>query len=198
MAKQSECMLSNALSASLGIQDGNKLIISSPYSDHLLNAEFMDAPSKELAILLQDLQPNDAYLDLPYDQAFNWAVILSKLSPDFPATEFYIVAFRSCLALSSVNSEILAELHIHDKLAHFEASESGGLLKYWFGVPDFDRRNLATCVWINRDYASKASGLPQHTRAKHIVWRGVYESWTVETYKLKVGGAEKWKIEKLS
>jgi hypothetical protein len=193
MAKKSECMLSNALSTSFGTHGGNKLIISSPYPDHLLNCEFMDAPSKELAILLQNLQPND----LPYDEAFNWAVILSKLSPDLPATEFYIVAFRSCLALSSVNSELLAELYIQDKLSHFEASESGGLLKYWFGVPTFDRRNLATCVWINRDYALKASGLPQHTRAKQIVQRGVYESWIVEKYKLTIGGGEKWKIEKL-
>ena len=197
MEKQSETTLSNTSSTSLDIHDGNKLILSSPYLNHLLNSEFMDAPSKELAILLQDLQPNDTYLDLPYDQAFNWAVLLSKLSPDFPATEFYIVAFCSCLALSSVNSEILAELHFLDKLSHFEASESGGLLKYWFGVPGVDRRNLATCVWTNRDYALKASGLPQHTMAKHIVWRGVYESWTVEQYKLNVGGAEKWKIEKL-
>jgi hypothetical protein len=68
-------------------------------------------------------------------------------------------------------------------------------LKYWFGVPAPDRRNLATCVWTNNDWALKASALPQHVKARNIVWRGVYESWAVEKYKLRVGGGNKWAIE---
>jgi len=169
-------------------------MVSSPYPDHLLDLSTLDEPSQEMATLLQELHANKGYLDLPYEQAFNWSTILSKLSPNFPAAEYYIVVFRSCLALSSVNSELFVELHAHDKLSHLEANESGGLLKYWFGVPAADRRNLATCVWANRDWALKASRLPQHTKAMEIIWRGVYESWDVERYKLNVGGGKQWTI----
>jgi hypothetical protein len=191
-----ECSTSCPPITSFSMCKANHFIVSSPYPDHLLELATLDEPSKELAIVLQELTPNEGYLDLPYDQAFNWSTILPKLSPNFPATEFYIVAFQSHLALSSVNSGIVDELHAQDKLSHFEASESGGLLKYWFGVPASDRRNLATCVWTNRDWALKASTLPQHVKARGIVWRGVYESWAVEKYTLSVGGGNKWAIDK--
>ena len=182
---------------SFNMNEAEKFIVSSPYIDHLLNLATVDEPYKELAILLQDLQPNEGYLDLPYDQAFNWSTILSKLSPNFPAQQFYIVVFRSHLAASAINSELLTELYTQDKISHMEATESGGLLKYWYGVPAPDRRNLATCVWINRSWALKASRLPHHVKAMKIVWRGVYESWTVEKYTLNVGGDKKWMIEKI-
>jgi hypothetical protein len=36
-----------------------------------------------------------------------------------------------------------------DYESHREACESGGLLKYWFGGPSEERRNLATCKHLD-------------------------------------------------
>jgi hypothetical protein len=36
-----------------------------------------------------------------------------------------------------------------DYESHAEACESGGLLKYWFGKADGERRNLATCKFCS-------------------------------------------------
>jgi hypothetical protein len=191
-----QCSLSSPSITPFSIGEPDDFIISSPYPGHLLDLSLLDESSKELAIVLQELQENEGYLDLPYDHAFNWSTILPKLSPNFPVTEFYIVAFRSCLANSTVNSELIVDLYTHDEKAHREANESGGLLKYWYGIPDSNGRNLATCIWINMDWAIKASVLPEHVKGRAIVWRGVYEYWIVERYKLKVGGGNKWEIEK--
>jgi hypothetical protein len=194
--EESECLLSSPAITPVSVNDATNFIVSSPYPDHLLDLTTIDEPSKGLAILLQELQPNEGYLDLPYDHAFNWSIVLSKLSPNFPATEFYIVVFRSRIAGSAVSPELLFELYTQDEKAHREANESGGLLKYWFGIPDFDGRNLATCVWTNMDWAMKASKLPEHVKGRALVWRGVYEHWLVQQYTLSVGGGKKWMIEK--
>jgi hypothetical protein len=37
-----------------------------------------------------------------------------------------------------------------DAFSHQEAMASGGLLKYWYGVKDQSRRNLATCTLSSR------------------------------------------------
>ncbi|CAF4057451.1 unnamed protein product [Adineta steineri] len=183
----------SSITSSIQLEE-DQSINSSPYPDHPLNLATLDKSSQEVAILLQELQPNEGYLDLPYTEAFNWSTIFSKIPHNFPATEFYIVAFRSRLALSSVNSEIFSELHAHDEQAHCEANESGGLLKYWFDVAAPDRRNLATCVWVNRDWSLKASRLPQHNRAMELIQRGVYEDWDLDRYRLNVGGGKQWSI----
>lgn len=47
----------------------------------------------------------------------------------------------------------LADIDLHTQVG---ANESGGLLKYWFGVPeDPHGRNLATCYWRNKRDARK-------------------------------------------
>jgi len=51
------------------------------------------------------------------------------------------VVFRSQV-LASTDPTHLAVL---DERSHAEAMNSGGLLKYWFGIPDGGHRNLATC-----------------------------------------------------
>ena len=37
------------------------------------------------------------------------------------------------------------KLFVLDKNSHAEAVRSGGLLKYWYGEPDAEGANLATC-----------------------------------------------------
>lgn len=53
-----------------------------------------------------------------------------------------IVVFRSQVP-PTTSRHALGEL---DQRSHAEAMKSGGLLKYWFGMPDADGRNLATCT----------------------------------------------------
>jgi hypothetical protein len=55
--------------------------------------------------------------------------------------DFYVVIFRSKLK-ENINRDRLGELDDH---SHEEATASGGLLKYWFGSTNEERRNLATC-----------------------------------------------------
>lgn len=57
-------------------------------------------------------------------------------------TEFYVVSFRSRLS-PDADPDKLFQL---DAFSHQEAMASGGLLRYWYGVKDQDRRNLATCM----------------------------------------------------
>ena len=194
---QTNCstVLSNSPIISCSTYETGKFIASSSYLDHLLDLTTLDAASKELALLLQELKPNEGHLDKPFCEAFNWSTTFSKISHNFSSKEFYIVAFRSHLARLPIHSELIVKLHAQDKACHFEANESGGLLKYWFSDPDSNGRNLSACVWTDPDSALKASKLPQHGKAIEIIRSGVYEAWTVERYKLNVECGGKWTIE---
>jgi len=124
---------------------------SSPYPDplHLLDLNRLPPASRLFACALASLTAIRAdYATAPYDQVFNWdhvMYVLRCLSAaenfQFPATSFYTVVFQSKLK-AEVDKELLFQL---DSMSHQEAVASGGLLKYWFGSPDVERRNLATC-----------------------------------------------------
>lgn len=188
-------MSSTAIVSSNGNEE-KQLIVSSPYPNHLLDVTRLDKSAHEVAVVLQNLRPNEGYLDLPYEQAFNWSDVFSNLSNNFEAANFYVVVFRSQLAVSSVGSPILIELYSLDEQAHCEANKSGGLLKYWFGTPSGDRRNLATCIWTGRDCALKAYGLPAHAKAMKIVCNGVYEHWIIEKFNLSIQDCNHWTFNK--
>lgn len=127
------------------------LLVVSPYTrrPHLLDLTNLTKSQTYLAKALTRLSPlTHAYATVPYVKAFNWDVVFGSLAAavkadGFSWTEqfFFIVVFRSQVPPSTDRSH-LAEL---DKKAHMEAMASGGLFKYWFGVPDHDGRNLATC-----------------------------------------------------
>ncbi|TIA46743.1 hypothetical protein D6C83_05277, partial [Aureobasidium pullulans] len=104
--------------------------------------------------------------------------------------EFYVVSFRSQLK-HEVDGEKLFQL---DAFSHQEAMASGGLLKYWYGVKDEDRRNLATCFWESRQHARDGGRGPWHAqaRAAATIW---YESIVFKTYVLTIGdGANSWEF----
>lgn len=132
-------------------------ILSSPYPDpaHTLDLARVPTPSALFALALQKLTPvSDTYATLPYESAFDFDALFAELRrlvdekknkgegfASWPRTSFYVVAFRSVLK-DGIDGERLGLL---DQKSHEEAVASGGLLKYWFGVPDGERRNLATC-----------------------------------------------------
>lgn len=101
----------------------------------------IDPASLSLHHSLHFIRPSSsAYASLAYPQAFNWASIHLPLSTD---REWYCVVFRS---KRNKGSEDLS-LYEADRRAHEEAISNGGLIMYWYGVPDANGMNLATCIW---------------------------------------------------
>ncbi|CAF1574398.1 unnamed protein product [Didymodactylos carnosus] len=176
-------------------------MLSSPYSDsdHLLDlSSLISSNSRLLAVALTNLRTvRSDYAVADYQSSFNWSEIVSLLEPNFnddDDNEFYIVAFRSQLK-SNITSSELKHLYSLDKYSHKEANASGGLLKYWFGIPRLeDRRNLATCIWTNRDSAVKVvrgeNRQQPHVEAMRITSK-MYDEWKMERYIIKIGSVNK-------
>lgn len=126
-------------------------LISSPYNEkyHLLDLTTLDLPNRLFAKALSALRPiRQDYATAAYVESLNWSKVLGKLRElcaaaghEWIAHSFYVVIFRSKLK-PVIDDTLLYELDFH---SHGEATESGGLLKYWFGAPNEERRNLATC-----------------------------------------------------
>lgn len=129
----------------------NNLLVSSPYteSDHLLDLRTLDTPCGLFARALAILHPiRSDYAIADYTDSFNWESVMTRLRTlvanedcRWQRQSFYTVTFRSKLK-PDINRTSLRQF---DKESHREAIASGGLLKYWFGSPDGERRNLATC-----------------------------------------------------
>lgn len=129
----------------------SRWLIASPYleREHHLNLDTVDTPYQLLAQALTSLAPaTSSYAVTPYSICLNWPDVFSNLKflsvhngYSWRRTEFYVVEFRSKLK-AKIDNQLLFKL---DKESHREATASGGLLKYWFGSPDEERRNLATC-----------------------------------------------------
>ena len=132
-------------------ESDQNLLVVSPYRsrEHLLDLRNLQINQQMLAKALTALQPvRFNYATCPYAFAFNWSTVIDelhsliqKVNYVWTTQHFYIVVFRSRIP-PTTNRVHLAEL---DRVSHTEASKSGGLLKYWFGVPDDEGRNLATC-----------------------------------------------------
>lgn len=128
-------------------------LISSPYNDpgHYLDLSDLDTADLIFAKALTALKPvRPDYATAPYTSSLNFPTILDLIR-ELAAAEnfhwkshsFYVVIFRSKLE-ECIDPELLYTL---DYESHREACESGGLLKYWFGKPESERRNLATCKY---------------------------------------------------
>jgi hypothetical protein len=120
-------------------------------------------------------------------------------SISLPATtldhQYYGILFHST-RLRSAPSKSIRALYATDRHAHEEAIRSGGLLMYWYGVPNAAGENVATCLWTSRDDAVTASRLPRH-RAAAALASSVYENYDVVRYMVRVKGGkvevETWK-----
>lgn len=187
------------------------LIISSPYAEpsHQLDLRTISPPAQRFALALTSMTAiRPDYATAPYATSFNWDSVvgeLKRLSRDVDGKsseklDFYVIVFRSRLS-SSANRDVLGTL---DKAAHLEAVESGGLLKYWFGHPDKDGRNLATCrsslafrlhktladselcLWRNREDARLGGAGSGHAAAMQAA-RHMYDEWVVERLRVNLG-----------
>lgn len=129
-----------------------ELLISSPYNHprHLLDLTTLDTQNRLLALALAALKPiRSDYATAGYLESFNWTEVLrilrllaSNEGHEWCEQKFYTVIFRSKLN-KDIDGERLGDLDQH---SHREATESGGLLKYWFGkAGQVGRENLATC-----------------------------------------------------
>lgn len=190
-------------------------VVVSPYltTPHLLDLRTLDLPSQLLATVLTYLQPlTPSYATTPYPLAFNWSDLLTirlprlikshppalidTVWPSRTTTTFFAVVFLSTRN-PGIDSQLLGEL---DRESHAEAMASGGLLKYWFGSPDEERRNLATCIWRSPEDAIKGGRGPWHRKARDAAG-GMYQIFTFGRMwlRLRRDGVEgvSWEFEEL-
>ncbi|KAK4445631.1 hypothetical protein QBC34DRAFT_306500 [Podospora aff. communis PSN243] len=183
--------------------NGRYLVVS-PYTEqeHLLDLETLDAENQLLALALVSLKCiREDYATGPYLEIFNWRDVIETLralarqrNHTWRETSFYVVAFRSQIPPTTV----YADLGVLDKAAHIEATASGGFLKYWFGTPDVDGRNLATCIWRSQEDAKKGGIGPAHRKAAGAA-RHLYTFWQIDRHRLTIrDGIEDWEISKWS
>ncbi|KAH7143866.1 hypothetical protein EDB81DRAFT_509929 [Dactylonectria macrodidyma] len=178
----------------------SRYLMQSPYADqdHLLDLESLDNENGLLAKGLTQLQVlRKDYATAPYVDSFNWPEVIAEVKrlavesgKGFKQSSFYIVAFRSQIKTSTE----YADLGRLDKAAHAEAVASGGFLKYWFGEPDSDLRNLATCIWRSREDAKKGGRGPAHREAAGAT-RAMYAFWKIDQHRLIIrDDVESWEI----
>lgn len=134
--------------------DSDHWLVVAPYleAEHLLDLRSIDTPNRLLALALTQLTAATTdYALVKYEDAFDWTRLMSTLKSlatsegyTWTRQEFYVVEFRSKL-YQDIDRDLLFKL---DKESHAEATQAGGLLKYWYGVPNHERRNLATCKTV--------------------------------------------------
>jgi len=188
------------VTAQPGVLSEKNLLVVSPYEEepHLLDLNTLDPAHQLLAKALVCMKNSrDDYATAPYQASFNWPEIVDSLRHLVAAanfawkeTAFYIVVFRSQIPPTTV----YADLGGLDQPAHAEAMESGGFLKYWFGTPDQNGRNLATCVWRSQDDARAGSVGPAHRKAAGAT-RTLYTEWKIERLRLLIKDSSRdWEI----
>lgn len=131
---------------------------------------------------LDGLRPTrEDYAVAPIVEAFNWAECLGSVED----ADWYMVAFRSVRSVDA-DDKLLYELDAH---AHEEATAHSGLLHYFGGELDAERRCVSFCVWEDRTRAAEAAGLPRHRDAIGAAV-SMYESYVLERYRITAHGGE--------
>jgi hypothetical protein len=132
--------------------------------------------------ILEDLRPiREDYAVAPILESFNWSECLSSVE----GADWYLVAFRS-VRNQHADDRLLYEL---DAQAHEEAISYTGLVHYFGGELDAQRRCLSFCVWEDRERAAAASALPKHRDAIGAAVT-MYESYVLERYRITASGGE--------
>jgi hypothetical protein len=116
------------------------------------------------------------YQTAPVLEAFNWSYTLS----DIESGRWYLIVFRS-LRYPDVDNDVLTH---YDDIAFSEAMRAGGLLRYYKGAMDRERRCLSLCVWEKRRQAQLATAMPRHVDAARQTHR-FYVWYDVERYVLR-------------
>lgn len=149
----------------------------------------IDGPSLALHKALHNFTPiTEKYASVSYAEAFNWGDLDL---PEEDEHEWYCVAFRSVRKPGSENGL----LYEADRAAHEEAVQNGGLIMYWYGIPDSETGvNLATCVWQSRAHAIAASSRPDHIRAMRLAGSS-YETYEMQRWTLrKTAGSHRLEV----
>ncbi|KAL7628454.1 hypothetical protein AAE478_002657 [Parahypoxylon ruwenzoriense] len=191
-----------ALSDKLSVfaHDKSHFLIVSPYTEqeHLLDLRTVDAENALLARALIGMRSlRSDYATAPYIEIFNWDEVIEELTRlvrqhghEWKETSFFVVAFRSQIPPTTVYED----LGVLDKAAHAEATASGGFLKYWFGDPDKDGKNLATCLWKSQEHAIKGGVGPAHRKAAGAA-RSLYTNWKIDRHRLIIrDDVQSWDI----
>ncbi|KAJ7680311.1 hypothetical protein DFH06DRAFT_973162 [Mycena polygramma] len=139
----------------------------------------IDPASLSLHKALHHFRPyDDKYASTPYAQAFNWDRLVL---PAHEERDWYCVVFRSKRKAGSDGGS----LYDADRKAHEEAVHNGGLLLYWYGIPNQESgMNLATCIWQSRKHAIAANSRPHHIKAMRLA-ADSYEVYDLERYVLR-------------
>jgi hypothetical protein len=192
------------------------LLRSSPYAgpEHLLDLDNLETQNRLMALALTCFSPaRPDYAITNYQQAFDWdqvIALLTTLAEELRITwkkqSFYVVEFRSKLK-ENIDHD---RLYLLDKQSHMEATASGGLLKYWYGSPDYERYNLATCkdfpghqlflhspvtgLWRSKEDAVNGGRGPWHKQARDVIPQ-MYEMIQVKGLSLSIDdGIKSWDI----
>ncbi|KAF8070171.1 hypothetical protein FPV67DRAFT_1486517 [Lyophyllum atratum] len=139
----------------------------------------IDPASLSLHKALHHFKPLDTdYVSKPYAEAFNWSQLVL---PEDEEREWYCVVFRSKRKAGSDGGA----LYDADKLAHEEAVRNGGLILYWYGIPNQTTgMNLAMCIWQSRMHAIAANSRPHHIKAMRLAANS-YEIYSLERHVLR-------------
>ena len=116
------------------------------------------------------------YQTAPIQEAFNWSYTLENVDWG----RWYLIVFRS-MRRADADDELLSR---HDDLAFAEALASGGLLRYYKGALDREKRCLSLCVWDRRRSAEVATRMSEHRAAARLT-RRFYHWYDVERYVLR-------------
>lgn len=165
---QSTCKLGGQLRLLGKLEDSLLQVSYYDATEHCLALSSVSTPYRLFALALSILNPSTSvYATAPYEDAFNWSEVMHTLKAlasyeryHWPQTEFYVVDFRSQLK-AELDRDKLFEL---DRESHREATQSGGLLKYWFGTPDSERKNLATCMSLISNILTLVRSLARQRR----------------------------------
>ncbi|KAI6046157.1 hypothetical protein EDC04DRAFT_2558451 [Pisolithus marmoratus] len=153
----------------------------------------IDPVSLSLHKALHHFRPlSSEYAGLPYAEAFNWLDLDLPLDEE---REWYAVVFRSKRKAGSDSGA----LYEADRKAHEEAVSNGGLVMYWYGVPDAQTGlNLATCIWQSRRHALAANSRPLHIQAMKFAAIS-FDTYSLERYRLsKVKRKQGIQVEEFS
>jgi hypothetical protein len=120
------------------------------------------------------IQPTaPSYATLPVLEGFNWSECLAGVA----SGTWFLVTFRSVRKVGADDALLTG----YDDRAFAEALGTSGLLCYFRGELDEERRCLSFCVWERPEQARDASLLPEHQLAAHLV-RAFYESYVVSRH----------------
>lgn len=177
-----------------------KKIISSPYTEegHLLDLDSLEPDYQTIAKAFQGFKPTtENYATESYIDSFNIKEIAGELSQAVGLLKVYIIVFRSILKKEiQQDPDKIKILFDADQGAHEEANLSGGLLKYWYGVPkEATGQNLATCLWRSRQDAKRGGNGKSHSTSV-LRTKDWYAFWRVEQYELEFSSFG-WKLRQL-